>query len=151
MRDHRIVVRIRVFGDVEIFLDDTPHVGEERPVGTNPAATFIRLSDIVGADRDKSAITNLELPMKLDQPFGLPAVLGAITATAKYQNHWMLPLQFGELPTFRGMVGKLIVGEGSPRNDVGPHVTYSTAGCARPSCIATVSTGVLRRSRHQKC
>ena len=94
MRDHRIVVRIRVFGDVEIFLDDTPHVGEERPVGTNPAATFIRLNDIVGADRDKSAIANLELTMKLDKPFGHPAIPGAITPAAEDQNHWILPLQF---------------------------------------------------------
>ena len=41
--DHGIVDRIRVFGDVEIFLDDTPRVGEERPVGTDSAAIFIRL------------------------------------------------------------------------------------------------------------
>ena len=57
--------RISVFGDVEIFLDDTPHVGEERPVGTNSAAIFIRQSDIVGANRDKPAIGNLELTMEL--------------------------------------------------------------------------------------
>jgi hypothetical protein len=32
MGDHRIVGGIRVFGDVEIFLDDTPRVREEGPV-----------------------------------------------------------------------------------------------------------------------
>ena len=41
--DHGIVDRIGVFGDVEIFLDDTPRVGEERPVGADSAAIFIRL------------------------------------------------------------------------------------------------------------
>ena len=64
MGDHGIVDRISVFGDVEIFLDNTPHVGEERPVGANSAAIFIRLSNIVGANRDKPAIGNLELTMK---------------------------------------------------------------------------------------
>src|SRR5262249_38051105 len=126
VRDHRIVDRIRVFGDVEIFLDGAPHVGKERPVRTNPAAIFIRLSDIVGADRDKSAIANLELTMKLNKPFGHPAILGAITSAAEDQDHWILPLQFGELPALRGVVGKLVVGEDSPGNDVGPHVNYST-------------------------
>ena len=43
MGDHGIVDRIRVFGDVEIFLHDTPRVGEERPVGANSASVFIRL------------------------------------------------------------------------------------------------------------
>ena len=120
--DHGIVDRISVFGDVEIFLDDTPRVGEERPVGADSAAIFIRLSDIVGADRDKPAIGNLELAMEFNKPFSLPAVLGAETSAAEDKNHGMLSLQFGELPAFRGVVGKLIIGEDSPRNNVRSHV-----------------------------
>src|ERR1700691_3274330 len=58
--DHGIVGRVRVFGDVEILLHDTPGVGEESPVGTDAAAIFVRLSDIVGTDGDKPAISNLE-------------------------------------------------------------------------------------------
>jgi hypothetical protein len=60
------VDRIRVCGDVEIFLDDTPGVGEESPMGADSAAIFIRLRDIVGADRDQLAIANLEFPMELN-------------------------------------------------------------------------------------
>ena len=42
--DHGIVERISVFGDVEIFLDDTPRVGEERPVGTDSLRySFVRV------------------------------------------------------------------------------------------------------------
>jgi hypothetical protein len=41
--DHGIVERVGVFGDVEIFLDGTPHVREERPVGGDAAAILIRL------------------------------------------------------------------------------------------------------------
>ena len=64
--DHGIVDRIRVFGDVEIFLHDTPRVGEERPVGANSASVFIRLGDIVGANGDEPAIGNLKLTMQLN-------------------------------------------------------------------------------------
>jgi hypothetical protein len=74
--DHGIVGRIGVFGDVEIFLDDTPRVGEERPVGADSAAIFIRLSEIVGADRDKPAIGNLELTMEFNEPFILRPLFG---------------------------------------------------------------------------
>jgi hypothetical protein len=74
--DHGVVDRISVFGDVEIFLDETPRVGEERPVGTDAASIFIRPSDIVGANRDKPAIGNLELSMESNKPFILPALLG---------------------------------------------------------------------------
>jgi hypothetical protein len=125
--DHGIVGRIRVFGDVEIFLDDTPRVGEERPVGTDPAAIFIRLSDIVGADRDKPAIGNLELTMEFNESFILPPLLGTETSAAEDENHWMLSLQFGELPAFRGVVGELIVWEDGPWNDVGSHLKSSIA------------------------
>src|SRR5215213_469188 len=112
--DHGIVERISVLGDVEIFLDFTSRVGEERPVGTDSGAIFIRLSDVVGANRDQPAIADLNLTMKLNKPFMLPAVLGAVPSAAEDENHWMLLLQFGKLPAFRGVIGKLIVGEDSP-------------------------------------
>jgi hypothetical protein len=90
MGDHRIVVGIRVFGDVEIFLDYTPHVGKEGPMGADTAAIF-RLCDIVSADRNKPAIADLELAVQLDEPFSLPAVLWAVSSAAEDQNQRMLP------------------------------------------------------------
>jgi hypothetical protein len=93
--NHGIVDGIRIFSDVEIFLDDPSRVGEERPVGTYSGAIFIRLGDIVGGNRDKPAIGNLKLAMEFDQPFSLPAVLGAETSAAKDENHCMWSLQFG--------------------------------------------------------
>src|SRR5256885_7092896 len=52
-------------------LDDTPRVGEERPMGAHSGAIFIRQSDIVSANGDKPAIGNLELTMEFNEPFGL--------------------------------------------------------------------------------
>ena len=122
VRNHGIVDRVRVFGDVEVLLNDTPRVGEESPVGADSAAIFIRQSDIVGANRDKPAIGNLELTMEFSKPFRLPAVLGLETSAAEDENHRMLSLQFGELPAFCGVVGKLIVGEDNPWNNVRSHI-----------------------------
>lgn len=50
--NHRIVQGVRVFGNIEVFLKYTPGIGQERPVGTNSAAKFIRLNDTVGSDCD---------------------------------------------------------------------------------------------------
>jgi hypothetical protein len=87
-------------------LDLSAGVGKERPASTGSAAKFIRLSDIVRADRDKPAIANLQLTMEFDKPFSLPPVLGAITSAAEDKNHGVLSLQFGRLPAFRGVVGR---------------------------------------------
>src|SRR5262245_47991753 len=97
--NHWIVDRIGVFGDVEILLDNTPRVGEERPVGAYSSAIFIRLSDVVGADRDQPAIGNLQLTMEFNQPFSLPAVLGAEPPATQDDHHRMLSLQLRELPS----------------------------------------------------
>src|SRR5712671_7898336 len=78
--------------------------------------------------------------MECNKPFSLPAVLGAETSAAEDEDHWMLSLQFGELPAFRGVVGKLIVGEDSPWNNVGSHMKSSTVRCASPGCVSMVST-----------
>ena len=138
--DHGIVERIRVFGDVEIFLDNTPRVREERPVGTDTVAIFTRLSNIVGANRDEPAIPNLELTMELDQPLNLPTVLGSVTSAAEDEDQWILSLQFGELPVFRSVVGKLVVGEDSPGDHGRSHMKPSSLGCVSPGYVAMVSS-----------
>src|SRR5215813_12536530 len=70
--------------------------------------------------------------MECNKPLSLPAVLGAETSAAEDEDHWMLSLQFGELPTFRGVVGKLVVGENSPWNDVRSHLkSLATDACHR--------------------
>src|SRR5207342_3381283 len=69
------------------------------------------------------------------------AVLGAVRSAAEDQNHWMLLLQFGKLPAFRGVVGKLIVGEDSPWNNVRSHMKSSTVGCASPGYVSMLVAG----------
>jgi hypothetical protein len=137
VQDHGIVSGIRVFGDVEIFLNNTPCVGEERPVGSDSAEIFIRFGNIVGAYRDQPAIGNLKFTMKLNKSLRLPAVLGTETSAAEDENHGMLSLQFGELPAFRGVIGKLIVGEDRAWNDVRSRMKSSTVGCVPTDYVST--------------
>jgi hypothetical protein len=92
-------------------------------VSADSRAIFIRLHDVVGADRDEPAIANLYLTMEFEKQFGLPAVLGAETAAAEDEHHGMLALQLGELPVFRRVVGKFVVGEDGPWNNARSHMT----------------------------
>src|SRR5262249_42098853 len=126
VRDHGIVDRVRVFGDIEILLNNTSCIGEERPMGADSSPILIRLRNIVRADRDEPAVANLDLAMKLNKPFSLPAVLGAEASPAQDKNHWMLSLQFGEFPAFCSVVGKLVVREDGSWNNVRTHKKSST-------------------------
>ncbi len=66
---------IGVFGDVQIFLDNTSHVREKRSVGAHADTVFIRFGNVVGADRDHAIVADFELTMELNKPFRLPSVL----------------------------------------------------------------------------
>jgi hypothetical protein len=74
--------------------------------------------------------------MECNKPFSLSAVLWAEASAAEDKNHWVLSLQFGELPVSRGVIGKLVVGEDSPWDNVGPHVKSSTVGCVEACGVA---------------
>src|ERR1700683_1138019 len=99
-------------------------------MGADSGAVFIRLADIVRANRDQPAIRNFELTIELHKPFRLPAILGTETSAAEDENHRILSLQLGELPAFRGVVGKLIVGQDGTWNNVRSHAKSSIVGCA---------------------
>jgi hypothetical protein len=90
-------------------------------VSADTGTIFVRLSDVVGTDRDKPAITNLHLTMEFKKPFSLSPVLGAEAAAAQDEDHGMLALQLGEFPALRRLVGKFVVGENGPWNYIGPH------------------------------
>jgi hypothetical protein len=80
-----------------------------------------RESDIVCADRDETAVSNLQLTMQLDKQFGLAAVLGAITSAAQYEDHGMLPLQFRKLAARGSVVSEFIVRKERAGYDIGSH------------------------------
>jgi hypothetical protein len=128
--DHRIVQRIRVFSDIEVSLNYTPGVWEERPVGANSASKFIDLNNIVGSDCDQPAISNLELAVELNEALVLPTLLGAETAATENKHHRIWPLEFRELPALGAVVGKLIIEEDSAWNNIESHLQgFSLCDC----------------------
>src|SRR5271157_3695861 len=133
MRDHGIVRGVGVFGDVEILLYNAPRIREERPMRADTAAKFVGLYDVVGADRNQPAITNLHLAVKLDKSLSLPTILRAVAAAAQDDDHRILSLQLRELSALCGVVGKF-VGRERPR-----------LGSSRIAC--EVLPGLLSRSR----
>jgi hypothetical protein len=140
MGNHGIVGGIGVFGDVEILLDDAGRVGEERPMSADAGAVFIGFGDVVGADGDEAGVGDFDFAMKLNEEFGLAAVLGAETAAAEDEDHGVLSLEVRELAALRGVVGKLVVGEDGAGNDVGSH-GWASRSWMRGSGIRYTNTG----------
>ena len=126
VRNHWIVDRVGVFGDVEIFLNDAPWIGEKGPVSAYSAAVFVGLGDVVGTDRDQPAVTDLHLTMELQQTFGLTAIFRAEGAAAEDNHHGILSLQLGEFSMLCGMIAKLIIREDCSRHHIGSRVKSST-------------------------
>jgi hypothetical protein len=62
--------------------------------------------------------------VELNETLMLPTLLWAETAATEYKNHRIWPLQFRELAALGAVVGKLIIGEDSARNDVISHMRY---------------------------
>jgi hypothetical protein len=121
VRDHRIVVGVSVFGDVEVLLDVAGRVGEEGPVSADAGAVLICDCDVVSADGDEPAVADFHFAVELDEVFGLAAVLGAEASAAEDEDHGMLALKVGELAAFGGVIGEFVVGEGRAGDDVGSH------------------------------
>jgi hypothetical protein len=112
---------VRVLGDVEILLDHPSCVGQKRPVSTNAGTKLIRLRQVVGAHSDQPAMPNLHLTMKLNQSLRLPTVFRAEPTSAQHQHQRMRPLQLGELPTLRSVIGQFIVRKYRSRHNIRSH------------------------------
>src|SRR6266481_7866371 len=88
--------------------------------------------------------------MQLKSSFRLPPILRAVASTAENEHHRILSLQLGELPSLCSVVGKLVVGEHSPRNNVRSHIKplflleYATLSVKNPQSLAPTRRFHLR-------
>jgi hypothetical protein len=71
MQDHRIMVWVRVLGDVEVLLNLASRVGQKGPTSASTGAILICRKHVVGTYGDQAAVTDFHLLVKLDQTFGL--------------------------------------------------------------------------------
>src|SRR5712671_4049319 len=87
MRNHGIVLRVRVLGDVEILLDLASRIGQERPMSAHACAVLIRRQHVVGTDGNQPGVTDFHLAIQVDQPLSLAQILRTVSSPAQHQNH----------------------------------------------------------------
>jgi hypothetical protein len=126
------VIGVGVFRDVEILLHLAARVREKGPVRADASAELVCFEQIVGRDGDQAAVADLHLAMQLQQPFVLPPVFRAETATCQHQHQRIPSLQLGQRAVRAAVVGELVVGKHRAGNDIGSHDTP----CASVSMLA---------------
>ena len=67
MRDHRVVVGVGVFLDVEVLLDSPPGVGEEGPLGADRRAELLQRVVLIGGDGDYLGVGHRDLRLECRQ------------------------------------------------------------------------------------
>ena len=82
--EHRMEERTSIFGDVESFLDDTPHVGKERP-GARRSLRSSFASMMLGGPAGKTA--NLQLTTECNKPLRPGSGRGAENGAADEEPH----------------------------------------------------------------
>ncbi len=115
VRDHRVLGRVGVLGDVEILLDDAPGIGQERPGGADGRTELVELEQVVGADGDDLRVADGDLGVGRGELEVLLMVLGAEVASGQDKDHRTIALELAEGAPLAGVVGQLVVGEPGPR------------------------------------
>src|ERR1700730_11369615 len=82
MRDHGIVIGVRILGDVEILLNLSSRIGQKGPMSADAGAVLIRRKHVVGTDRDYAGVTDFHLVVKLDQALRLADILRTVSSPA---------------------------------------------------------------------
>jgi hypothetical protein len=67
VRDHRVVVRIGVFLDVELLLDCPARIGQERPLGADRCSELLQRVVRVSGDRDDLGVGDRDLGLDRGQ------------------------------------------------------------------------------------
>ena len=91
-------------------------------MSTNACTVLSCESDIVGAYRHETTVSNFHFTMQFDEEFCLPTVFGTKAPATEYENHGMRTLEFRKFTAFGSMVGEFVVGEDRAGNDVRSHV-----------------------------
>src|SRR4029077_3633791 len=142
-RDHRIVMRIGVFRDVEILLQFAAGVRQKCPVGAHTCAKLTRLEPIIGRSRYETAVAHLHLAMELQEPLVLSPFFWTKPAAGEHQHERIASLQLRKRAVLAAVVRKVVVGKDRAGNDVGPHRALSMWSAAS----LTASSGILPRWR----
>ena len=114
MRDHRIVLRVGVFRDIQILLNGSVGVGEEGPLGAHRSAELLQSVVVVGGNRGNLRVRHSDFRIKRGEVQVLLVFLGAVMAARKRQDQGIIALEFAEPARCACVIGQLIVGKNGP-------------------------------------
>src|ERR1700733_3057863 len=109
VRDHRIMLRVGVFRDIEILLNLPVGVGEEGPLGAQRRAELLESVVVIGGDGDNLCVSHGDLRVKCGKLQMLLVFFRAVMAARKRQNQGIIALEFAEPARGVGVIGQLIV------------------------------------------
>jgi hypothetical protein len=92
VRNHRVVVRVRVLLDAEVLLDDALGVVQKGPGGTYPEPEVVGEDKGVRGDGDEAGEANGALTREPHQFMKLLPVLGAINTALQHHDHRIVAL-----------------------------------------------------------
>src|SRR5215212_1114986 len=121
VRDHRVVIGIGVLPDVELFLDDSARIREERPLRTDRVAELLGRVVLVGGDCGDFGVGDVDLRIVRGELEVLLVLLWAVVAAREREDHRILALDLAEPARDALVVGQLVVGESVAWDDVGAH------------------------------
>jgi hypothetical protein len=83
VRDHRVVVGIRVLLDLEVLLNDALRVREEGPLGADRVAKLLERVMVVGRDRGDPGVGDGDLRIERGELEVLLVLLRAVVPGAR--------------------------------------------------------------------
>ena len=121
MRDHRIVLGVGVFLDVEILLNFSLRVRKEGPLGADRCTKFLQRVVIVGGDRDDLSVRHGDLGVERSDFQMLLVLFRAIVAARQREDERIVALQLAEFAQFARVIGQFVVGENASGDDIRAH------------------------------
>jgi hypothetical protein len=103
------MLRVGILGDVEVLLNGSGRVREERPLGTHRRAELLESVMVIGGDRDNPGISNSDLRKKRGKLQMLLVLFRAVVAAGKCEDQGIIALQFAEPARCARVIGQLIV------------------------------------------
>src|SRR5689334_1446863 len=125
MRNHRVMLGVRIFFNFEIFLHCAARIGKKRPLCANRSTKLLQRVMVVCRDRYDLRIPNSDLRIESCKIQMLLVLLRTVVATRQCEDHWIAVLQLTELARRVRMVGKLVVRKYASRYDVRAHAINS--------------------------
>ena len=123
VRDHRVVLGVGVLLNVEVLLNLSARVREERPLGAHRRPKLLEGVVVVGRDRRDLRVGDGDPRVERRQLLVLLVLLRTVMAAREREDHRVVALQLAEPARRVRMIGQLIVGEDASGRHVRAHVS----------------------------